>query len=279
MSDSPRNTRSLVIGTLLALLSAGCLVAFALLAGSTDYPSGPPIAAIEPNTSAPAVKLTDRSKRNSDRPEVRPGRENDPTAPIVLGIQVTQPEPRDESRERDRNRDNRKNRNDDRDSKGSKGSRKPSKGSDDKQPDDTEGSPPQVAKPTTDSPEWDEDGKYRRGHAYGRDKKEDDSTSKGNSPSSKGGPPAHAQANGHDKDSSSASDASSGPPDHAQANGHSDSSSKESSSSPGNSSGNENSSSHASPSSNGDSSSPGNSSKGGPPGHAQANGHAKKSKG
>ena len=223
MSDTPRNTRSLVIGTLLALLSAGCLVAFALVAGSTDYPSGPPLAAVEPTTSAPAVKLTARTKRNSDRPRVRPGRQNDPTAPIVLGIQITDPEPRDGdvNGNKDRRRGRKGDENRDGDGrKGSKGSRKPSKGSADRDSDGTQGSPPQVAKPTTGSPgSDDEDGHLPQGNAYGHYKKENGSSSKGSSSSSSGGPPAHAQANGHDKQSSSGDDPS-GPPAHAQAKGH-----------------------------------------------------------
>lgn len=268
MSDTPRNTRSLVIGTLLALLSASCLVAFALVAGSTDYPSGPPVAAVEPTTSAPAVKLTARTKKDSDRPKVRPGRENDPTAPIVLGIQITEPEPRDEdpNRDRDGRRDGDGKRDGDGDRKGAKGSRKPSHGPADRDSDGTQG-PPQVAKPTTDSPDSDNDDAHDPpGNAYGHDKKANGSSSKGSSPSSKGGPPAHAQANGLDKQSSAANDHSSGPPAHAQSDNTSEPSSPGSSSSSGDSSSQDD-----------DASSEGDS-KGGPPAHAQANGHEKKSK-
>jgi hypothetical protein len=218
MSASPRNTRSIVIGTLLALISASCLVAFALLAGSADYPSGPPLAAVKPADSAPPVKLTARSKENSDRPQVRPGRKNDPTAPIVLGIRVTDPEPRDDDRDGRKGRDRDRRR--DGYSRGSKGSRDSKDGSGDKNL-DGRGSTPGIAKPTTEPPTLsDDDGPNPPGHAYGLHKKEGSGAKGASSSSPTGGPPAHAQANGHSGSSSSGSGSSHGPPAHAQANGH-----------------------------------------------------------
>ena len=51
------NTRSIAIGTLLAALSAGCLIAFTLVAGSADYPTTGRVLATEPRTIAPPVTL------------------------------------------------------------------------------------------------------------------------------------------------------------------------------------------------------------------------------
>jgi hypothetical protein len=213
MRYSASNRHSLVIGILLAALSAGCLVAFTLLAGSAEYPSGRRVVAADPARVAAPVTISARTDQSLDR-DRRTQADNgssDPSDPIVLGIQVTSPSDRDGGNDRnDRNgggREDRKDRKErDRDRRGRDGDS------------DEDGDGPSVARPTTNPPETDDDSHAPNGNAYGHDKKfTAPDLSEGSS--SKGGPPAHATAAGH-VDNATRSTKSSGPPAHATANGH-----------------------------------------------------------
>lgn len=247
------NARSILIGTLLAALSAGCLIAFTLVAGSADYPTTGRVLAVAPpqRAAAPVTLATGTERTDNGSPRIRPDAGADPTAPIVLGTRISRPEAEDG---RDRQASPRR-RSSDRD-----GSRK----ADDRDR-DTDGvaGPARVAKPVVKPPQS-RDFQPPRGHAYGHDKGAHGSSA---SSSSKGnGPPAHAHA-GSTRESS-------GPPAHATANGHDDSaapskgtSTAESSSPPAPPSGPP---AHASANGQGDVP--------GPPAHAAANGHDKAAK-
>lgn len=212
MTTSPATTRSIVIGTLLAALSAGCLVAFTLVAGSADYPSTGRVEATEPPAIAPPVTLGARPDRDSGRaPRVRPDDPSDPTQPIVLGVQVARPPERD-----DRDRKTKPSSKPSRDSKGKNKTTDP----------DQNGAPARVAKPAVQPTHTKAD--VPRGHAYGHDKKARPSGPPATSASSsapRNGPPAHAVANGH-RDTgrapghaSGSGSGSTGPPAHAGGNG------------------------------------------------------------
>lgn len=231
MRASPATARSLVIGTLLAILSAGCLIAFTLVAGSTDYPSVGRVRAAEPPDVAAPVTLSARPDQDEGpSPRIVPDEASDPSEPIVLGIRIPKNGPRDEDRDRDRKPP-------------SKTPKKDPPKRDDRDAGGEDPSPPRVAKPITD-PETDVH--VPRGHAYGHDKKARSvgppaSSSASSAP--RNGPPAHATANGHDDDPSDApapppatgngnpsgppaqpatsgQDEGSGPPPHTSANGN-----------------------------------------------------------
>jgi hypothetical protein len=281
MRATTTNGRSIVIGTLLAALSAGCLIAFTLVAGSADYPTRGPVVAAQPRADAPPVNLVARTDdgTNGDRsPRVRPDPGSDPTAPIVLGTRISSPEAdgNDGDGRRDRTRrDGRKGGSrstDDDDKKSDKNSYRDGDGG-------TGG--PHLAKPIA-HPEGSKTFEYSNGkgngNAYGHYKnhnknhKPSGPKSSGPSASSKGshgnGPPAHAQAHGHDK--------SSGPPPHAASNDNG--SSGENESPPSSSSSSENESPPSSEDGSGPpphASSNGHDEAPGPPDHAQANGHDK----
>lgn len=277
MRASTTNGRSIVIGTLLAALSAGCLIAFTLVAGSADYPTRGHVLAAEPPTAAAPVTLVARADDgdNGDRsPRVRPDPGADPTAPIVLGTRVSNPDAAADDDRRDRRRDGRR--------KGDSGPRSEgSKKSGDDKESDGEASPPHLAKPIADR-DGSKSFEYANGngHAYGHYKKPRPSGPKSagapSNASHGNGPPEHAQANGHDK--------SSGPPPHAESNDNG-SSSAENESPPSSSSASEKESPPPSSSSAEDGSGPpphassdGEDKAPGPPDHAQANGHDKAEK-
>lgn len=219
MRYSTSNRHSLVIGILLAALSAGCLVAFTLLAGSAEYPTGRRVVAADPARVADPVTLSARADQSVDRDrrtQVDNG-SSDPSDPIVLGIQVTNPRERngDDGRDDRADRD-RKDRRDRDDAKEGDGDRE-----DRDRDSDRAGDGPSIARPKTNPPETDNDDHVPNGNAYGHDKK---LTAPGFSAgkSSEGGPPAHATAAGHVKNvTHSTGHKSSGPPAHAIAKGHS----------------------------------------------------------
>ena len=90
MDTQRANVRSVFIGLALAALSAGSLVAFSVVAGSADDPTGQRVLAARPDLQVDPVVLaaeTSRSERDTDKPErVRPiVLSGDSVQPIVLG--------------------------------------------------------------------------------------------------------------------------------------------------------------------------------------------------
>ena len=246
------NVRSILIGTLLAALSAGCLIAFTLVAGSADYPTTGRVLAAEPKRAAAPVTLAAGTERNDEGSlRIRPDAGADPTAPIVLGTRISRPEADDD---RDRTSSPRR-RSPERD-----GSRRV-----DDSDKDTDGGadPARVAKPVAKPPQSNEFD-TPRGHAYGHDKGGHGSSA--SSSSNGNGPPAHAHAGSTHE--------SSGPPAHATANGHDDSAAPSKGTSAA-----EISSPPAPPSSPpADATATGHEEAPGPPDHAAATGHDKAAK-
>lgn len=75
MPNPPSVTRSVIAGLLLAALSAGSLIAFSLIAGSSNDPSGATVAARRPAVDAPAVVLGTRITRNDNSVAAEPPRQ------------------------------------------------------------------------------------------------------------------------------------------------------------------------------------------------------------
>lgn len=226
--SSPRNTRSAVIGILLATLSAGCLIAFTLVASNAEYPTPDRVQAAQPEAVAAPVILSDRSSGDpqpADR--IRPGRSDDPNVPIVLGIRVRKQDDRDRRGSEPRRSPRR-----------DEPSRNGGRGADTDSP-DPGASVPELARPDIQWPDpaaikdkkdrKDRKGppiKLPNGNALGHDKKANPAppagagSTTGATASAQGGPPAHA--GGDDAPAVSSGNPSpggppahAGPPDHA----------------------------------------------------------------
>ena len=99
-SSSVSTTRSLAIGLLLAVVSAGSLVVFSYVAGSADDPRAASVRASSPAARVTPMVLGTRISqtkpgRERTRPErVRPGAPpQEPSQTIVLGTRVENPNP------------------------------------------------------------------------------------------------------------------------------------------------------------------------------------------
>ena len=85
MAPSATATRSVVVGLLLAVFSAGCLIAFSLFAGDADNPTGSTVSASRPDGEVPAVVLGTRLSRTGDEKPV-----DSPPSSVTLA-EVLQP--------------------------------------------------------------------------------------------------------------------------------------------------------------------------------------------